>query len=75
MMKLVDIVANHDCMACIGAALITDDKVFAFSENIDQLTFGLVAPLQTNYAFSWHPELLRFFEIASAKSREIGSDL
>ena len=74
-MKLVDIVANHDRMASIGSALVADDKIFAFSEDVDQLTFGLVAPLQTNYAFPWHPELLRFYETVQAQMLRIGFDV
>jgi len=64
-MELVDIITDYDRVACIGPTLVANDKVFAFSEKVDQFTFGLVTPLQSDYAFSWHPELLRFFEIAT----------
>jgi hypothetical protein len=57
--KFIDFVADHDRMARVRAALVAYDDVFPFGQQIHQFSFGFIAPLQSDYALSWHPDLLK----------------
>src|SRR5262245_57123873 len=41
-------------MPCVAAALITDDDFVAFGEQVYELAFGLIAPLQPDHASNAH---------------------
>ena len=41
-------------MAGIGPAVVTDDEVVLFREEIDDFAFGLVAPLQADDTSTGH---------------------
>jgi hypothetical protein len=43
-------VANDNGMSGIGAAAIANDNIILLGENIDNLAFAFIAPLQTNNA-------------------------
>ena len=55
MVKLVDLFPDHDSVSSVGTALITYNEVFSFGQQVNQFTFGFVAPLKANYASSRHP--------------------
>ena len=48
----------NDGMASVVAAGITHDEIGALGEEIDNLTFPLVAPLRANHRRCSHPSLL-----------------
>src|SRR5262249_46646076 len=52
--ELVRLVAAHHRMAGIGAAVVADDEIMLGGEQIDDFPFGLVAPLQADYAGAGH---------------------
>src|SRR5207249_1767576 len=69
--KLVGAVAADDGVAGVGAAVVADDQVVGRGEEIDDFPFGLVAPLQADYAGAGHailpgPERPRWGLAASA---------
>ena len=41
-------------MAGVGATLVADDQIVVFSEDVDELAFGLVTPLQTDDSGTGH---------------------
>ena len=41
-------------MAGVGPALITDDDVVLFGQQVDDLPFGFIAPLQTDHTSRGH---------------------
>jgi hypothetical protein len=41
-------------VAGVGAALIADDDLVVFGEDVDELAFGFVTPLQTDNACAGH---------------------
>ena len=47
--------ADHG-MPGVGAALVADHDIVPFGQEVDDLAFGLVAPLQADYASSRHRE-------------------
>ena len=60
MMQFVDIITNDHRVPRIGPSLITDHEVLPLGQQIDELTLGLIAPLQSNHALSGHLTL-RFY--------------
>ena len=52
--EFVNLVAHDDGMACVRAALIADDEIMLTSQQVDDLAFGFVAPLQTDNASARH---------------------
>jgi len=54
------LVSDDDRMACVGSAVIANDQVALFGQNIDYFSFALIAPLQTCDT-AVHPTRLPFF--------------
>ena len=52
--QFVALPSLHHGMARVGAALVADHDVLVLGEQVDDLAFGLVAPLQTNNARTRH---------------------
>jgi hypothetical protein len=48
MVQFVNFVTHHDRMARVGTALIADHNVVISGEQVHQLPFGLVPPLQSD---------------------------
>ncbi len=53
-MQFVDLVTHHDRMTGIGPALVANHDIKLAGQQIHQLAFGLVAPLQTDHTQIWH---------------------
>src|SRR2546429_427961 len=45
-------------MTCIGAAVVANDEIMLFREQIDDFAFGLVAPLQADDTGAGHSTYL-----------------
>ncbi len=58
--QLVGLVAGDHGMPRIGAALIADDEVKLWCQQVDEFPFGLIAPLQTDHTGSSHHKLQKF---------------
>ena len=56
--EFIDESVANDGVAGIGAAIVADDQVVLFGEEIDDLTFGLVAPLQADDTGAGHSTYL-----------------
>ena len=52
--ELPGLAVGDDGVAGVGAALITDDDLVVFREDVDELAFGFVTPLQTDNACAGH---------------------
>ncbi len=52
--ELVGLAAGDDRMAGVGPALIADDNLMLPGQEIDDLSLGLVPPLQANHTRSGH---------------------
>ena len=57
-MSYLTFFADDDRVTCVGPTLITDDDVVLLSQQVDNLPFGFVAPLQSNDTSSRHATLL-----------------
>lgn len=53
-MQFVNVLAHDDGMTGVGPALLADNDVKLRGQQIDELTLGLVAPLQSNHTRSRH---------------------
>jgi hypothetical protein len=53
---------NHQRVAGVGAALVSDDHVGFAREDVDDFAFAFVAPLTSDHDDAWHvsPRLGRF---------------
>mgnify|MGYP006950046466 CR=1 FL=1 len=56
-MQFVGLVAGHHRVPGVGTPLVTDDQIELRSQQVDELPFGLIAPLKTNHTGSSHHKL------------------
>ena len=61
---------HDDRMACVVAALETDDRIGVLAEDVDDLSFSLVTPLGADYYSTWH-----FFHLFKLSKNAITSKL
>ena len=52
--QFIDILANHQSMACIMPALEADHSIGAFGQPVDNFAFAFVAPLCADYGYIRH---------------------
>jgi hypothetical protein len=52
--KFKSLSATDDSVTSVGAAVVPDDKVMAIAEQVDDLSFGFVAPLEADHARASH---------------------
>ena len=57
-------------MPGVGPALIADDDVVLFGEQVDDLALGLVAPLQSDHASSRHRTALKCLYAKDIQTRQ-----
>ena len=56
--ELEGLAVADDGMAGVGPALVADDDIVLFGQQVDDLAFGLVAPLKSDHASHWHRKAL-----------------
>jgi len=66
-MELVDIITDYDRVACIGPTLVANDKVFAFSEKVDQFTHFPGTLNSSGFSKSLEQSCLRSFPTCESR--------